>query len=492
MRAALKELAGETFDVVIVGAGIHGACTAWVAARLGLKTALIDADDFGAATSANSLKVIHGGLRYLQHGNLARMRESIRARRRFLRLAPRCVKPQAFAIPTAGRGVRSRAALKAALALNDAISFDRNRDLGPQQQLPRGRVVSAQEARAIWPQLPHDAYDGAAVWYDALAHDTERLTLAFALAARDAGATPANYVRARRVLVENGAAAGVEACDALGGDPFAIRARAVVNAAGPWWEQWSGARAARHPLVGAWNLIARAQWFGPYGVGLEGAHAYRDAEALVQRGRRNLFFVPWRGGTMIGTVYERYAGEPSAYQPSRAAIESFVEEINDVLPGAPLTMDQISLLHVGVQPAPSAGLSAEPDKQSSVGEGPVRGLFSIKGVKYTTGLTVGERAARMVARALGRRDRVGPDAPLADGAPEGDLATRVRHAVREEYAVRLVDVLRRRTDLGTFEPPPAETQREIAALMAKECGWSPAQQAAELEHAASVFRRLTP
>ena len=192
MRADLKTLATESFDLLIVGAGIHGACAAWSAARMGLKTALIDAGDFGGAASANSLKVIHGGLRYLQHGNLKRMRESIRARRRFLALAPKLVKPQPFAIPTRGAGVRGRAALRVALALNDLISADRNAGLDAAHRLPAGRLLSRSEAAQLWPSLPADAYDGAAAWCDALAHNTERLTRGVVLGARARGAGVVN------------------------------------------------------------------------------------------------------------------------------------------------------------------------------------------------------------------------------------------------------------------------------------------------------------
>lgn len=539
MRDGLTSLTAETFDLLIVGAGIHGACAARAAARMGLRVALVDQDDFGAGTSANSLKVIHGGLRYLQHANVRRMRESIRARRRFLYLTPHLVRPQAFALPTSGAGMRGRAALRLALALNDLVSFDRNKRLLPEQRLPAGRVVSAEAAREIWPGLPPNTYDGAAVWHDALCHNTERMTLSFVLGARAAGAAVANYVRAERVLTEDGVATGVEAREVLTGNVFSIKARAVLDAAGPWWRQWGGAQpVARPPLVGAWNLLVRSRWFGEYGVGLESVQAHHDAEALLKRGRRNLFFVPWRDGTMIGTVYEPYAGDPSAYKPSRASIESFVGEINGVLPDARLSVDDISLLHVGVQPAAPGG-SPEPDKHSAVLAEPVRGLFSIKGVKYTTGLTVGERAAQAIARVLGKSEAVpcdeppameqgdvcasararglnlpaalgarlseqyGPDAESvldearADAAmtlPDAPLYLRaeVRHAVKRERAVRLADVVLRRTDLGTFAPPGAPTLRSVAEEMTALLGWSAAQQEAELRQLAETFSRLTP
>ncbi len=490
MRAALKTLSSETYDLLVVGAGIHGACAAWTAARLGLKTALIDAEDFGGATSANSLKVIHGGLRYLQHANFSRMRESICARRRFLALAPHCVRPQAFAVPTRGSGIRSRAAMRLALALNDAISFDRNRGLSPSHALPRGRVLDRAEARAIWPLLPETAYDGAAVWYDGLAHDTERLTLSFVFDAAARGATAANYVRATGRQEANGGVHIVSVREELDQHAFAIRARIVINAAGPWWRQWLALPA--QPLVGAWNIIARKRFFGDVAVGLESARIHRDADAIVRRDTRNLFFVPWRDGTMMGTVYEPFTGDPSTYRPSAESIAAFIDEINAVLPGANLTPKDLTLLHIGVQPANPRGVSPEPDKHSEITEGP-RGLFSIKGVKYTTGLTVGERAARLAARALGRSDQLPPDEPFRTPPDDGrDLRALAARAVRNEYAVHLTDLVLRRSGIGTFAPPDRETREALARWMGAELGWSDALREAELARLDAHMRRVAP
>ncbi len=550
MRDSVAQLVDETFDVLVIGAGIHGAAAAWTASRLRLRTALIDQGDFGGATSANSLKVIHGGLRYLQHGNFPRMRESILARRSFLALAPHLVRPQPFLLPTTGGGLRGRAALRVALALNDLVAFDRNWGLEEGHRLPRGRLLSGADARALLPGLKGEDVTGAALWYDALAENTERLTLSLVLSAEAAGAAVANHVRARQLLAEGGAVRGVEVEDRLSGETFTVRARAVINAAGPWLEQpWSGLR-PRFPLVGAWNVVVGKPLFGAYGVGLESLQEHRDHDALVQRGKRNLFFVPWRGGTMVGTVYEPFAGDPADYRPRRATVQAFLDEINHVYPPAALGMDDVTFVHVGTQPAPASGgaASVEPDKHSEVvahdGQNGPRGLLSIKGVKFTTGLGVGRWAARLAARGLGRMDAP-PDenslyggehvvaaahvaswaaqrrlsiseacarrlatqygtraefvldmacadqAATVPGAPDALLAE-VRHALQFEHAARLGDVLLRRTEWGSAGRPAAETVCAVRDLMARELGW-PAEQVAREEQALDrEYDRIAP
>lgn len=538
-RPSVQALAAQPFDVVVVGAGLHGAAAAWMTARLGLRTALIEQGDFGAATSASSLKVLHGGLRYLQHGNFPRMRESIRARRRFLQLAPHLCKPQAFLMPTHGGGVRSKAALRVALTLNDWIACDRNDGVRAERALPAGRLLDLEATRAVLQGVTDTAFTGGAVWYDGLAENTERLTLSFVLSAEQSGACVANYVRAAGLRMEGGAVTGVEAIDGVDGGRVQISARGVINATGPWLEQaWQGgtAGAESFPLVGAWNIVVKRRWFGAYGVALESTRTHHDAEALVQRGKRNLFFVPWREGTMIGTVYEPFQGDPADYRPSRAAVLDFLAEINAVYPPARLTLDDISFLHVGVQPGPPrrAGDSVEPDKHSEVLDhatrGGPRGLLSIKGVKYTTGLEVGERAGHLMAAQLGGMGA--PKTPVlyggaawvtaeavqaagqrhgfslnpataarlaahygseveqvleaarADGAAllpgtADVLCAEVRHAVRREHAVTVSDILLRRTDVGTLARPAPQVVQAVAELMAGMLGWSAERTQAE-------------
>ncbi|NNF29200.1 MAG: FAD-dependent oxidoreductase, partial [Gemmatimonadetes bacterium] len=129
MRRNLPDLQLGSFDLIVIGGGIYGACAAWDAAQRGLSVALVERDDFGAATSANSYKIIHGGIRYVQHGDVKRVRSSSAERRAFLRNAPHLVKPLPIVVPTYGRAMKGRLALKLGMSIYDALTPDRNRGI---------------------------------------------------------------------------------------------------------------------------------------------------------------------------------------------------------------------------------------------------------------------------------------------------------------------------------------------------------------------------
>jgi len=237
MRRDWSGLDRQTVDVLVVGGGIHGAAAARECARRGLSTVLVEQGDFGHATSANSLKIMHGGLRYLQHLNLARMRDSIRARREMLRLAPHYVRPLACVIPNAGFGVRSNLFMRVALWANDLVGWDRNRGLAPADRLPQGRILSRRRFSEIVPGTIAESCSGASLWYDALAVNSERLTLTFVQAAVAAGAWVFNHAALEEVRFTGGRVSEARIRDLMDGREYVLSVRAVVNAAGPWQER---------------------------------------------------------------------------------------------------------------------------------------------------------------------------------------------------------------------------------------------------------------
>jgi glycerol-3-phosphate dehydrogenase len=167
MQRDLRRLADTRFDVVVVGAGFYGVAAAWDAAQRGLSVAVVDRGDFGAATSFNNFKTLHGGLRSLQSANLEQMRLFIRERRALARIVPHLVRPLPFVVPTTRHPKRSKLAMRVALAISDAVARDRNAGLAdPGLHLPPSRVVSRDEALRLNPVVSADGVTGGALWYD--------------------------------------------------------------------------------------------------------------------------------------------------------------------------------------------------------------------------------------------------------------------------------------------------------------------------------------
>jgi glycerol-3-phosphate dehydrogenase len=534
MRRDIARLSDEEFDLLIIGAGIHGAAAAWSAARQGLSTALIERGDFGHATSANSLKIIHGGLRYLQQGDFTRMRDSILARRQMQQLAPHSVRPLACVTPTHGFGSRSRLAMGAALALNDLVGRDRNRGLPPPDRIPRGRIISRGEMIRIAPGLETVRWSGGALWYDCLAENTERLTLAFVLSAADSGACAANYVEAVSLLRTDGAVAGARARDILSGDSFTIRAGVTIDAGGPWTGGISGSlpESSGLGLPARWakatNLFVPRPLVSGCALGLRGAE-----------GGQVFFLVPWKGGTMIGTWYREHRGATEC-RPGGAEVAEMAADVNRVCPAAELRPGEVCFSHAGLVPLRAGGGDIHRRLEGSARvidfarQAKVEGMIGVYGVKYTTACRVAEEAVRLAALKAGRRVAPEPYGPLvgtfdgslpprAKAALDGATLTRMKkmygaaagtlfdslaadpalarlvsptketvaaevvHGVREEMALKLSDIVLRRSPLGSAGSPGKDTLRACAALMAAELGWSAERVEEEVSAAEEVF-----
>ncbi len=234
MQRTLTALASTAFDLLVIGGGVYGACVAWDATLRGLSVALVDKADFGGATSSNSLKTIHCGLRYLQHADFRRMRESIVERRTLMQIAPHLVHPLPVLLPTYGHGLQGPEVFAVALLINDLVSVDRNRLRDSQKHLPRGRVISKRSCLQLLPELAPHGLTGDALFYDAQVYHSERLTLAFLRSAAQAGAVLANYVEVTGFRLNGDRVIGATARDVLSDEHVDIRAQTVVNASGPW------------------------------------------------------------------------------------------------------------------------------------------------------------------------------------------------------------------------------------------------------------------
>lgn len=555
MKRDIERLRDDRYDLLVIGGGIYGAAAARAAALRNMKVALIERGDFGQATSANSLKVIHGGLRYLQHLDLKRMREAIRARRRLLQLAPHLVHPQSFVIPTYGHGLHGREAMAAALALNDLISWDRNRSVQLAKHIPAGRILTRKEGRCIMPGISEVKLTGAAQWYDCVVRNTERLTLSFILAAAELGARVANYVRAENYIVHRDTVTAIKATDCLTKDTFEIRARLIVDATGPWADSLATSLpgGGHPPAHTAWakavNLVIKHRLFGNHAVGIASRRQHTDPDAVMNKGDRYYFFIPWREGTLVGTSYKPYTGPPEDCKVERRDVTALVEEVNRIYPPAQLTSQDVSFWHTGLLPcAPEDGTTSSYvnllkheqilDYATVAG---LEGLIAVRGVKYTTASTVADKVASLALAKLGRPvlSRL-PDPPLPGGeeavtgslnlsAPDDPSSTHARilthlkrqygarhdvilnyarndprhmepvspeletivaevlHAVREEMAQTLRDVVLRRTELGTLAYPGDRAIKRCARIMARELGWDKQKTTNEIDEVKRMY-----
>jgi len=467
VRRDLGALAGREHDLLVVGGGIYGAMAAWDAAQRGLAVALVEAADFGSGASWNSLKTIHGGLRDLQRLDLPQVRDSVRERRAFLRIAPALVRPLPFVVPAYGHGPRGRESLGLGLLLYDALARDRNDGLPPESRLPASRLLSRGDVLHLFPALPPRGLNGGALWTDAQVESSERLLMAVLHDAAGHGAAIANRAEVTGLRVVGSRVDGAHVRDTEGTGSLEVRARMVLNAAGDGMAavvQMAGIPSPPSPLVAGMNLVLRRPIVSGRALGRL-AHG------------RFLFAVPWRDRSLVGTAY----GPPDGTDPRRDAA-AFLAEARQAFPWAGLEPGDVAAVHRGLVPGDERGLASRPLLIDHESRDRVAGLVSVQGVKYTAARSVAQKAVDRVCARLGRKTAPCRTAttPLDGAVPlDGPLGERTRRVVREEMALHLSDAVLRRLDLGTAGPPgPAEVET-VAATMATELGWSPARRREE-------------
>ncbi|HET9906372.1 MAG TPA: FAD-dependent oxidoreductase, partial [Anaerolineales bacterium] len=335
MKRNLESLVNQKFDVLVIGGGIHGAIAAWDAVLRGLSVGLIERGDFGCGTSQNSLKIIHGGLRYLQDGNLSRIRTMARERTTWMRIAPHLIHPLPCLVPTTQNISRSRLSMGLALKTNDILSFDRNYQFDPEKDILDGMIVSQRELARILPGYDVSTSTGGAVWYDAQIYNSERLLLEFILSAVDAGAVVANYVEATNFLHQEDRIIGVQARDLQTGQTFDIQSKLVINCAGAWADCLLEKAALRSEYVTsvAMNVIVNQVW-SDISVGL-------TSQPVNGKPPQVLFIVPWRNKSMIGTYHIPWGNVPHAFKLNEVIIQEFLDHINSAHPSLKLTLDDV-------------------------------------------------------------------------------------------------------------------------------------------------------
>jgi glycerol-3-phosphate dehydrogenase len=507
-----------TFDVAIIGGGITGACIARDAARRGLSVALIEKRDFSCGTSAGSSKLVHGGLRYLKTFEFGLIRESLKERRVWEKIAPHMVYPLQFMLPV--KNATETWFVGAGLTVYDLLAFDRNRLDDPDQHLAGHRAISAAEAVRLEPSIAREGLGGALLYYDCQMYSPERLGLECLIDAAAHGAVIANYAEAVGFERANGGIGAVRVRDVAGGDDATVKARLFVNAAGPWADRLleliSGGEAS-HKLMRSKGIHIVT-------------HKLTNGRALaVSYKGGHIFVLPWRDHTIIGTTDTVFSEKPDALKVTEGEVREYLAFVNEALPTLKLAREHVLYAYAGLRPLVDDGskdsynASRRAELVDHSAEGGPANLISAIGGKWTTSRDNAEKCVDMIADKLGvKRACDTADVPLpgatgrfksfvAKLTPEApspsiaanlarnygaraaqvlslgngdksllsavsqrlpDIAAQVAFAVRSEMAMTLDDVLFRRTGLGTLGPLEPGAVESVASLMGSMLGWS--------------------
>jgi glycerol-3-phosphate dehydrogenase len=384
---SLTRMAEDTFDVLVIGGGITGAGIALDAASRGLSVALVEQDDFAAGTSGRSSRLVHGGLRYLEHGELGLVRESLRERGILYRLAPHLVRPVPMYM-LAG-DLRHRATYRAGLTVYEALAAGRN--IGYHQ------AASADQVAAAIPGLGERT---RGVRYFECQTDDARLTIEVARTAYAYGAQLANHARVT-ALLGAGRVTGAAVTDELTGGRFEVRARVVVNATGVWAAEVA---ALADRATGAGRADAEVSLSPSKGVHLVFAPgAVRTTAAMVAPAAdgRYVFIVPWEDRVYAGTTDTPYDGDLSQPPVTDADRDYILSAVTPLFPG--VTGHDVVASWAGLRPlaAAESAKTADLSRKHKIFDEPP-GLLTITGGKLTTYRAMAQDLVDRVAADLGQ------------------------------------------------------------------------------------------
>lgn len=401
-----RDLAGlqnaRDFDVLVIGGGIYGAWAAYDAASRGLRTALVEAEDWGAGTSSASSKLIHGGLRYLENFEFGLVRHALTERRVLARLAPHMVRPINFVLPV-WQGARvGMGRLHAGLMLYDTLAWGR-------QPVQRHKRFNRERLLRRYPFLSEAGLRGGFRYGDCQEDDARLVTLVVA-AAQSAGAICANHVRAESLRYdETGAVAGADLHDELAGTRWSLRARHTVGTVGPWVRELTGQATPPVQFVKGTHLVM---------PGIPNCHSAFLLNA-PQDGRV-FFVIPYYNRTLVGTT-EVSVDTPSEARPSDEECRYLLAAAHAWMPGLPWREEDIIQRFAGIrtlQPQPAGSLS-KVSREFEIVQ-PARGLTLPIGGKYTTARLDASDVVDRVCESLGSHARCRTDRHPLPGAPPAE------------------------------------------------------------------------
>jgi glycerol-3-phosphate dehydrogenase len=467
---AFARLTETPWDLLVVGGGIVGSGVARDAAMRGLKVALVDQHDFAAGTSSRSSRLLHGGLRYLEQGRVGLVHEASVEKKTIHKIAPHLAEPLGFVFPSYKGEGRPMWQLRIGVKLYDLLCGGRN--------FEPSRGFSRAETRAMLPALDETNLNGSVRYFDALTNDA-RLVLDTLRSAENHGATVLNYTRfhdARR-------SAETWTCqveDRATGKSGHVRARAIVNATGPWADKVPHSAVRLRLSKGIHIVIDRARLAVPSAV-------------VITEGKRILFVLPWGERVIIGTTDTDYRGAPEDVTVDASDITYVLRTVNEFFPQIALREADIISSWAGVRP-----LIANPDgSPSDISRAhqihcPEPAWWDIAGGKLTTYRLMAEQAVDQIVTHLGVKAQLCRTAaepllrPDEVNAISGILPapfTResVQHFVHHEWARRLEDVMLRRSGWHYYQRWSTASIEQVAGWIAEAAGWTTEQRRAEIE-----------
>jgi glycerol-3-phosphate dehydrogenase len=525
----LAQIQRTEFDVIVIGGGINGAGVARDAALRGLKTILVEKNDFASGSSSWSSRLIHGGLRYLEYFEFPLVRESLKEREVLLHTAPHLVTPLQLTIPIYGDRSRPYWKIWAGMILYDLFSYDKT--------LPSHRMLPKQKFKQLFRSLDSENLAGGSQYYDGQVTLAERLCLENVISAQNAGGTVLNYAEVIELPIKDSRITDVVCKDKLTGESFNISGSndaVVINTAGPWIDRvcQRGRKAGEEVSIG--NAKKNGGTKGSHIVvdpfpGAPGSTLYVEAKS----DGRPFFIIPWLDKYLIGTTDLPYKDDIDNIKADNEEIDYLLRETNSIIPTAKLERDDVKFTYSGVRPLPNA----DGKKPGSITrkhiifdhrkEG-VKNLLTLIGGKLTTYRNVGEEIVDMVfkrqkrspkpcqtdslplpgcilpsdkriqkaiaeyssalsastidhlfsvygARALEvlALTKNNPELcqPLSANVP--DIKAQIVYAVESEQAHNLVDILRRRTTLAMNGHYGMNLLPVVVETLQKYCGWSP-------------------
>lgn len=536
MHRRITELKTEHFDVLVIGGGITGAWIALDCISRGLSVAIIDKQDIGAGTSAKSSKLIHGGIRYLQQLRLDKVRESALERAYYHRAAPHLTHFLPFIVPSYRSWGKGRGLMTAGMTLYRLLCLGEDKVTGDQaKSVPTPFHLSRSEVLEKLPLSDPDL-SGALVYYESHMESSERMTLAVLDTAHEMGAACANYIRADRLLLDNNnRVKGALVEDVESGDDLEIQARLTINATGPWVSGLNRAFFNEKQIVATTGYsrgshIVTRELVKDYAIALPTRFAGQN---IVDRGGRHIFILPWRGYSLIGTSYVA-AEDIDDPVIDRAELDQLLVEINKHLPTLLLTKQDVVHAFSGIYPLQENTLNEK--TYQGTGEYQIvdhssfgyEGIISALGAKFTTARLVAEKVTDRATKKLGinckpcqtrqlrltsarysdvdlyiksqtqafseymKEDQVNrlvkqygsnvehlfqqiSNDPsmletLCDNRP--NLNAEVTYAVKSEMALKLEDVIYRRTGIGTVGFPTQGCIDKCTSIMAGLLGWN--------------------